>query len=228
MPQSSHDVQIASGNKSLSSSYETSTSQSMGTSAGSLKKTRSAASTSASRKSTRGKAQPEGDNLIEQWSPNGYLDNRRVYILSQGWFQGNLPEPTLEDGKMDDPILAVKEGESSLFDPFFDQGGSHRCRWLSEDCKQRCERVFTRKEHAQDHVREHFDYAPFRCDGVKCGTPGWYVGCQLGIALDTDLKSSDSRFRCISRLKEHIKRTVNPTTVCEIWYAFYSARSAFL
>lgn len=153
------------------SSYQSSTDQSMGTSAGS----RPSAQNHATIPSAVAIDQPASisNNLWHQ------LNELSLYLVSQPWLRLNEPEPLpIADTEILPCDPKIKRSTSSRFDFFFEPNGSHHCRWIING--KRCNKTFTRKDLAQDHIRNHFEYAPFKCPGT-CGTIDWYVSWRLFI-----------------------------------------------
>lgn len=84
------------------------------------------------------------------------LQDIATRISQEQWFINNQPEPPFE-------ILASRKS-LSRFEAFI-----KRDRWSSHECIS-CSRTFCNLSRARDHVRAHFGYKPYNCNG-GCGVP---------------------------------------------------------
>ena len=104
----------------------------------------------------------EGSPSVSPVSPSRRLRAEllelETLIREQDWLHSNKHEP-------------CDAAKRSIFADFLKQDG----RTSFYSCQfDKCGEVLRGQDHAIGHIREHFGYRPFTCDGA-CGIPRWYV-----------------------------------------------------
>lgn len=119
-----------------------------------------------------------------------FLQDELRDVLGSTWWRENQLEPNEE------------------LDQFTRRESRHRFHCRANGCH----RMFSRRDRAIDHFREHIDHRPFGCNKL-CGDSSWYALIAF-VLSGSDSLSSSLAFLSHRDLQSHVKR---PLQECARW-----------